>query len=144
MPMLKPEMTQYNVQFPNEGRRLEKLTQLLMKEKVDFKSVLTASSEAKTSVQFLARKNPTLREKLEKLGIEVREDQIFQLELPNDRGELHKVANALAERSINIISLYSTIEGDKMRLVLAVDEPANAVAAIQKLGFEPDYLVDER
>lgn len=141
--MRRPTLTQYNVQFGNDRVMLEKLTRLLVKEKVDFKSVLTTSVDDKTAIQFLAPKDPGLREKLEKTGVTVREDLVFQLELPNTHWELHKLAQALAEKSINIVSLYSTIEGENMRIVLAVDEPANAVALIEKLGFEPDYAVDE-
>lgn len=141
--MLRPTMTQYNVQFVNDRITLDKLTRLLVREKIDFKSVLTTSVGEKTAIQFLARKDHAFREKLEKTGALVQEDLIFQLELPNDPEELHRVAQALAEKSINIVSLYSRIEGETMKLVLAVDEPENAVALIEKLGFEPDYAVDE-
>jgi hypothetical protein len=140
--MRRPTMTQYNVQFGSDSVMLEKLTRLLVKEKIDFKSVLTTSVGDKTAIQFLAPKDPALRERLEKTGVAVQEDLVFQLELPNSHWELHKLAQALAEKSINIVSLYSSIEGESMRIVLAVDEPANAVALIEKLGFEPDYSVD--
>lgn len=141
--MLRPTMTQYNVQFANDRVTLERLTRLLVKERIDFKSVLTTSVGEKTAIQFLAPKDPELREKLEKTGVSVQEDLVFQLELPNDPRELHKLAQALAEKSINIVSLYSRIEGENIRIVLAVDEPANAVALIEKLGFDPDYSVYE-
>ena len=141
--MLRPTMTQYNVQFVNDRITLDKLTRLLVKEKISFKSVLTTSVGEKTAIQFLAPKDHAFREKLEKTGAVVQEDLIFQLELPNNPEELHRVAQALAEKSINIVSLYSRIEGETMKLVLAVDEPENAVALIEKLGFEPDYAVDE-
>ena len=141
--MRRPTMTQYNVQFGSDRVMLEKLTRLLVREKIDFKSVLTTSVGDKTAIQFLAPKDPALREKLEKTGVAVQEDLVFQLELPNSHWELHKLTRALAEKSINIVSLYSTIEGENMRIVLAVDEPANAVALIEKLGFAPDYAVDE-
>jgi hypothetical protein len=141
--MLKPTLTQYNVQFGSDPAILDKLTRLLVKEKIDFKSVLTTSIGSRTAIQFLAPKDRTLREKLESAGVAVQEDQIFQVELPNRHWELHKLAQALADKRINIVSLYSTIEGESMRIVLAVDEPANAVALIEKLGFEPDYSVYE-
>jgi hypothetical protein len=142
--MPRPTMTQYNVQFGNERGMLERLTRLLVSEKIDFKSVITTSFGERTAIQFLARKDPALRAKLEKTGVAVQEDQVFQVEVPNRHWELHRLAQALAEHSINIVSLYSTIVGDNMRIVLAVDEPANAVALIQKLGFEPEYTIDER
>jgi hypothetical protein len=135
-------MTQYNVQFGTDRAMLEKLTRLLAKEKIDSRSVLKASIGEKTGIQFLAPKDPALREKLERAGVAVKEDLIFQLEIRNRHWDLHRLAQALAEKSINIVSLYSRIEGENMRIVLAVDEPANAVALIEKLGFEPDYSID--
>ena len=140
--MPRSTTTQYNLQFENDRVILEKLTRLLVKEKIDFKSVLTTTVGDKTAIQFLGPKDPALREKLEKTGVSVQEDLVFQLELPNTHAELHRLAQALADRSINILSLYSRIEGENMRIVLAVDDPANAVALIEKLGFEADYTVD--
>jgi hypothetical protein len=139
--MVRPTITQYNVQFSSEGRSLEKLTRLLINEQIDFESVLTTSLGEKTAVQFLAPKSPDLLDRLQKIGVSVQEDLVFQLEMPNRHWELHKLASALAERSINIVSLYSRIEGDNIRIVLAVDDPANAVGLIDKLGFTPDYDV---
>lgn len=140
--MQRSTTTQYNLQFANDRAKLERLTRLLVKEKIDFKSVLTTTVGDRTAIQFLAPKDPALREKLEKTGVSVQEDLVFQLELPNDHAELHRLAQALADRSINIVSLYSRIEGGNMRIVLAVDDPVNAVALIEKLGFEADYTVD--
>ena len=140
--MRRPTMTQYNVQFGNDRVMLERLTRLLIKEKIDFASVLSTSVGEKTALQFLAPKDPVFREKLARTGASVREDLVFQLEMPNSHWELHKLAKALAEKSINIVSLYSKIEGENMRIVLAVDEPENAVALVEKLGFEPDYSID--
>lgn len=141
--MLKPTLTQYNIRVPNDPGRLAELARLLMKEKVKLESVVTAVDGAQAAVQFLARRNPVLREKLEKTATSVREDQVFQAEIPNHHWELHKAVRALAEREINIISLYSSVSDGRLRLVLAVDEPANAVAAMAKLGIPTDYDVYE-
>lgn len=141
--MRRATLTQYNVQFGNDNVTLEKLTRLLVKEKIDFKTVLTTSVGEKTAIQFLAPKDASLREKLERTGVAVQEDLVFQLEMPNSHSELHRLAQSLADKRINIVSLYSTIEGERMRIVLAVDDPTNAVALIEKLGFAPDYMVYE-
>ena len=80
---------------------------------------------------------------MEGMGIDVREETVFQLEMPHHHSELHKLAKTLADKDINILSLYSVVEGENMRIVLSVDEPANAVAIIRKLGFNPDYSIYE-
>lgn len=139
--MRKPLMTQYNVEFPNEPGVHEKLTRLLIDEKIDFQSMITSRVGGKTLIQFLAPKDDGLRDRLDNMGIAVREELIFSLEMPHHHWELHKLAKSLADKDINILSLYSVVDGDNMRIVLAVDQPANAVALIEKLGYNPDYSI---
>jgi hypothetical protein len=139
--MRRPLMTQYNVEFPNEPGLHARLTRLLIDEKVDFQSMVTARVGGKTMIQFLAPKDDGLRARLDEMGIAVREELIFQLEMPHHHWELHKLAKTLAEKDINILSLYSVVDGENMRIVLAVDQPANAVALIEKLGYKPDYSI---
>lgn len=139
--MRAPGKTQYNVEFPSDPVVNEKLTRILARTKVDMKSVVTTCVGARTLVQFLAPKSEALREELKKLGVSVREELIFQFEMPHHHWELHKLAKSLATEGINILSLYSNVEGEQMRIVLAVDQPANAMAIIEKLGFEPDYAI---
>lgn len=139
--MRKPSKTQYNVEFPSDADLQRRLMRVLEKGKVDPSSVVTARDGSRTLVQFLAPKSGGLREELERLGVSVREELVFQFEMPHHHWELHKLAKTLAAEDINILSLYSTVEGEQMRIVLAVDQPANAMALIEKLGFEPDYSI---
>ncbi len=139
--MRKPSKTQYNIEFPNDPELHARLIRLLARKKIDAPSMVTTCVDARTLVQFLAPKNDDLREDLKKLGVTVREELIFQFEMPHHHWELHKLATSLAAEEINILSLYSTVEGENMRIVLAVDQPANAMALIEKLGFDPDYSI---
>ena len=139
--MHPPSKTQYNVEFPTDAELHGRLARLLAKRKVDMPSVVTTDVGDRTLVQFLAPKNDALREDIKKLGVAVREELIFQFEMPNHHWELHKLAKTLATEGINILSLYSRVEGEQMRIVLAVDQPANAMALIEKLGFDPDYAI---
>lgn len=139
--MRKSSKTQYNAEFSSDLALHKRLTRLLAKHKIDLQSVVTTCVDARTLVQFLSPKNDGLREDLKKLGVAVREELVFQFEMPHHHWELHKLAKTLAEEDINILSLYSTIKGEQMRIVLAVDQPANAMALIEKLGFDPDYAI---
>lgn len=139
--MRQPTKTQYNAEFASDPAVHKRLMRLLAKNKIDAKSVVTTCIDSRTLVQFLSPKSDELRESLRKLGIAVREELIFQFEMPHHPWELHKLAKSLADEEINILSLYSTVEGERMRIVLAVDQPANAMAVIEKLGFEPDYTI---
>ncbi|MBI3299883.1 MAG: hypothetical protein HYZ75_17095 [Elusimicrobia bacterium] len=139
--MRQEAMAQYSVEFPDEPAVHARLTRLLVKEKVPYKSVITIRQGDKTTIQFLAPHSTAMREKLKRIGISVREEQVFELEIPHHPWELHKLARSLAEKDINILSLYSSIEGENMRIVLAVDQTANAMELVRKLGFEPSYPV---
>jgi hypothetical protein len=119
----------------------EKLTRLLIREELISSPWSRRRSADKTLIQFLAPKNDALRDRLDEDGDRVREELIFQLEMPHHHWELHKLAKSLADKDINILSLYSVVDGDNMRIVLAVDQPANAVALIEKLGYNPDYSI---
>lgn len=139
--MRQSTKTQYNAEFPSDPALHKRLVRLLARNKIDLKSVVTTCVDARTLVQFLSPRNDALRESLKKLGVAVREELIFQFEMPHHHWELHKLAKSLAEEDINILSLYSTIEGEQMRILLAVDQPANAMAIIERLGFDPDYVI---
>ena len=139
--MRKATLTQYTVLLPNEPRRFAKLAKVLAKARIGARSVLTASSGRRASVQFLAHHDPELRRRLEENATEVQENLVFQFEAPNHPWELHRVTEALAEAGIRIISLFSKADGSRLKVILAVDQPANAVETISRLGYTPDYLV---
>lgn len=137
--MRQPPMTQYIVEFPDQPSVHAKLTRMLLKEKVPFKAVVTVRVAGQATIQFLAPKNNPLRAKLAQEGVLVREEQVFELEIPHQPWELHKLAKSLADEDINILSLYSSVEGESMRIVMAVDQTANAMALVRKLGFYPEF-----
>ncbi|MFI5361801.1 MAG: hypothetical protein ACHQ49_07505 [Elusimicrobiota bacterium] len=141
--MHRQPTTQYNVEFPNKPGIHAKLVRFLVSKKIDFQSMVTTRLGRKTLMQFLAPRSETFRDQLENLGITVREETVFQLEMPHHHSQLHRLAKNLADKDINVLSLYSMVEGDSMRIVLSVDQPANAVAIIQKLGYKPDYSIYE-
>ena len=140
--MRHEDITQYSVLFEDGAGRLSRLTRLLAGEKICRKSLVTARSKGRAVAQFLARHSAELRAKLERLGGSVREDQIFQLELDGP-AQLHRLTAALAGAGINILSLYTEKEDGRLRVVMAVDETANAVALAERMGLCPDYHVFE-
>jgi hypothetical protein len=140
--MSKPMLTQYNVEIPDEPEFRTRLTRLLKRAKIEKDSLIIVNKDGRAILQFLAPKDDELCERLRGLGAEVREELTLRLELPHHHWELHKLAKTLADEGINILALYSALEGDQMRITLAVDQPANAAALIDKLGFDPDYPVD--
>lgn len=137
------DITQYSVTIRNAPHTFTMLTRLLTKEKIRESVTRTTRRGDRIAIQFLAPKSAKLRARLEQTGASVQEDPIFQLEMPNRASDMDKLMKSLSDAGIKILSLYSVVENDSIRMVLAVDDPANAVALVTRLGYDPDYYVFE-
>lgn len=126
-------VTQYSVLTSNEPWMLAKVTQLLSREDINISGMMTMNVGDNASIQFLAARNLGLREKLEQAGLRVLENEVFHLRLPNRPAQLNKLCEGLAEKSISVRSLYGTVDGDAVKLVLAVDQPENAAPVVSKI-----------
>jgi hypothetical protein len=134
-------IAQYSVRVPGKPGVLARLTKLLAHQGIALRGMVAARSGAEATIHFLARRDTDLRGRLKDAGLLVQECEIIQFDMPNHHWELHKLARTLAEARINIISLYSAAAGDRLMMVLAADQPANAMECISKLGFNPEYSI---
>ncbi|MBI4425706.1 MAG: hypothetical protein HY554_18390 [Elusimicrobia bacterium] len=128
--------TQLTVVTPDEPGMLARVTQILSREGVDLHGVVTERLGEKTAIRFLAERRDGLRRKLENSGFPVLESQVFHLEIPNQAGELNRLAKMFAEDGINVVALYSTAHGSKAKCVVAVDQPEAAARTIARNGIE--------
>ncbi len=133
----KQTMTQYSVLTNNEPWMLARVTQLLSKEEVMIAGMMTVNIGDTSAIQFLTDQNHDLRQKLEHAGLPVLEKEVFHIAIPNQPEELNRLVRTLAEREINIRSLYGTVENDRVKLVLAVDQPENAAPIISQFALTP-------
>lgn len=127
-------MTQYSVITANEPNMLARVTQLLSKEDVGIGGVMTVNFGETAAIQFLAPKDDALVEKLESAGLPVLEKEVIRCELSNSPDELNRLVRSMAERRVTIRSLYGTVEGQRVKLVLAVDQPDQAAEVLEELG----------
>lgn len=137
--MRNEEIRQYSV-LVADSEALRRIERVLAGEKICRKSLLTATSRGRAVAQFLARHSSALREKLERSGGLVRENQVFQVEL-DAPAQLARLTASFAQAGINILSLYTEREGEGLRAVLAAEPTANAVELARKMGLRPDYHV---
>lgn len=127
--------TQYSVLVPNDPAKLAFVTDLLNKQAVEIRAVRTLNVGENTSLQFLASDKPGLRKALENTGFPVVESQVFQLELPESQNGLHSLAQGLAQKGINVLSLYGMGERQNVKVVLSVDQPEVAASLFETLGI---------
>lgn len=128
-------LTQYSVLVPNEPGKLAFVTELIQKELANVRGVQTVNVGDGTSIQFVAPNAPELRRTLENHGFAVRENQVFQLQLPENNGGLPSLARGLADKGINVLSLYGLTERQHAKVVVSVDRPEQAQPLFESLGI---------
>jgi hypothetical protein len=130
-----PDISQYSVMTPNEPWMLAKLTHLLSKEGINISGMMTINLGDTACVQFMAQRREGLREKLEAAGLKVSENEVLQVHIPNKPEELNRLCKSLAEKMINIQSLYGTAEGQNVKLVLSVDKMEHCASLVTEMGY---------
>ncbi len=126
-------VTQYSVVVPNEPGELARVTHLLTEEGVNLEGVISVNVGDTSNVQFVAGRSDGLRRRLEDAGLRVLENQVFHIQLRREPEELNRLATALCDDGINILSLYGNLDGELVKLVLAVDRPERAAAVLSRL-----------
>jgi len=130
-------MTQYSVMTNNEPWMLARLTQVLSKEGINISGMMTMNVGDTACVRFTAGKSCGLKEKLETAGLNVSENEVLQLQIPNKPEELSRLCKSLAEKMISVHSLYGAAEGQNVKLVLSVDKPQNCASVVSEMGYSP-------
>jgi hypothetical protein len=126
--------TQYTVIAPQSPGGLAKVLEALALGGVSFSHLLSLNVGGSAAVQFLAREDAALIDKLSSGGLTVTKRHAFALELGRHSAELNRLTRTLAQQDINILSLYGTSDGRRIRIVLAVDRPAGAVDVVARLA----------
>lgn len=87
---------------------LAEITGALVSSKVNILSVCAYTVEGTAYVDVAADSNPAAKKALTKLGIKPEEDEAISVEMANKKGELDRIAKALAGAGINIDYVYGT------------------------------------
>ncbi len=128
-------MTQYTVTTNNEPFMLARLTQVLSKESINISGMMTMNMGDTVCVRFVAGKNGGLKQKLETAGLKVCENEVVQLQIPNKPEELNRLCKSLADKMINVQSLYHAPEGQNVKIVISADKPQNCATVVNEMGY---------
>ena len=131
--MHKQTMTQCCVVCPNDYETYSKVTQCLYKEGVNVEAMNVESVGSMYYMRFMCENydSASLRTKLESYGCRYMEDQVSYFEMPNQQGELAKLAKALYDEKIYVRYMYGCSYGKSYKMVLCCDK-AEAAARIVK------------
>ena len=125
-------VTQFRITVPNLPGQLAKVTQVLLKAKVNITGMMTECLGDVSHVRLLTAPEKGVTKALEGAGFPVLEVPVYQVILSNRPGCLNRLAKHLANEGINILCVYGTGEGDQARLVVAVDLVDKAAPIIAK------------
>lgn len=127
-------LRQYSVVTNSEPWTLANVTQLLSREDVNIQGMMSMNVGDTASIHFLTENGHDLRRKLEAAGLQVVENEVFHLSIPNRPEELNKLCRSLAEKAVSIRSMYGTVDGDRCKIMLAVDQPHSAAPVVAEMS----------
>ncbi len=113
----------------NRPGMLAQIAQVLSEAKVNILACLTTTSGSEGLTRLVLDNLESAKKALAKAGLRFREENVLQIELPNEPGALAKFAGKLADKNINITLGYQTsTEGaQKASMVLFVSDLEKAM-----------------
>jgi hypothetical protein len=119
-----PKAKQITLSHENRPGLLAQIAQVLGDAKVNILACLTTTSDSEGLTHLIVDNPDSAKKALARAGLRFREEDVLQIELPNEPGALAKFASRLADKSINITLGYqtSTQGSKKASMVLAVSD----------------------
>lgn len=124
---------QLSFMMPDRAGLLSEVTTALTGAKVNISNICAYNMQGEANFMLTADSNAKARKALAPLGVEIKEYDVFVVEMPNKPGELQKVAKKIADAGINIIYMYGTTgSGRSVTGVFTTSDDAKAVKLINK------------
>lgn len=124
---------QLSFTMPNRVGLLSEVSTAIAGAKVNINAICAYEMEDKAYFMLTTDSNAKAKKALIPLGVEVKEEDIIAVEMPNKVGELEKVAKKIANAGIDINYMYGTTGAGKSSICLfkTVDDK-KAIRAINK------------
>ena len=113
---------------------LSEITTTLASAKVNINAICAYGMQGEANFMFTPDSMAKAKKALAKLGVvELKENDVFAVEMTNKPGELQKVAKKIADAGINIIYMYgTTTAGRSATCVFATSDDAQAIKTINR------------
>ena len=128
---------QISVFVENKPGRVERVTEILAKAKVNIRAFTVSSSYEYGVMKFLVNKPDKALEAIQSQGIPANKREILAVLMDDRPGGLYRIAKIFGQRKINIEDAYGFVIEDKKRavLVLDVEKMAEAKRALKEEGL---------
>ncbi len=126
---------QISVFVENKPGRMERVTEILAKAKVNIRAFTVSGTYEYGVMKFLVDKPDKAMEALNSQGIPANKREILAVLMDDRPGGLCRIAKAFGERKMNIEDAYGFVIQDKKQAVLVVD--------VEKIGDAKRALKEE-
>ena len=128
---------QISVFVENKPGRVERVTEILAKAKVNIRAFTVSSSYEYGVMKFLVDKPDKALQAIQAQGIPANKREILAVLMDDRPGGLYHIAKVFGQRKINIEDAYGFVIEDKKRavLVLDVEKIAEAKRALKEEGL---------
>lgn len=132
--MAKAEKSkQLSFTLPNRVGLLSEISAAIAGAKVNIDAICAYEMEDKAHFMLLTNSTAKTKKALSQLNIEVKEEDVVTVEMPNKVGELHKVAKKIADGGININYMYGTTGSGKTAIcVFKTENNKKTIKVINK------------
>ena len=119
---------QLTVQVKNERGALAALCSELAKMAVNITGIQVPEQPGQASIRLLASPVDAAKKTLEGMGYAFQEETVLMVHLADRPGALGKITRKLAEKGIDILYAYGTIErgSERAMVVMGVSDPQAA------------------
>ena len=126
---------QISVFVENKPGRMERVTEILSKAKVNIRAFTVSGTYEYGVMKFLVDKPDRALEVLSSQGIPANKREILAVLMEDRPGGLHRIAKVFGQRKMNIEDAYGFVIQDKKQAVLVVD--------VEKIGEAKRALKEE-
>ncbi len=128
------KVKQISFMMTDRAGLLSEVTDALGAAKVNINAVCAYGMQNEATFMLTADSIAKAKKALAPLGVvELKENEVFAVEMTNKPGELQKVAKKLADAGINIIYTYgTTTAGRSATCIFATSDDAQAIKLINK------------
>ncbi len=128
---------QISVFVENKPGRIERVTEILAKAKVNIRAFTVSGTYEYGVMKFLVDKPKTAFEALSSQGIPANQREILAILMEDRPGGLHRIARAFSRYKMNIEDAYGFVIQDKKQAVLVIDveKISDAKRVLKEEGF---------